>query len=209
MRNNLNRVAQPPHHLDVGHGPGGRRVLAVTGGKRAIVLAQQHVAACLARCRDQRVLQVVDPAACSRCEHCLDHAKIGPRRMARRRPHGDHHACQRRFRQQHVEIRRQAVERVHQDRLPLLPHVGRVMLARRVDQARDEALERITADEQAEALSIAQMQDAGCRAQQIVLEDLKELVARKVVEDVDELLFRMAARRKIDAANHARRLVAQ
>ena len=45
-------------------------------------------------------------------------------------------ARQHRFGQVHVELGARAVERLHQDRLPLLPQLGRVVLARRVDEAR-------------------------------------------------------------------------
>ena len=53
-----------------------------------------------------------------------------------------------------------AGERLHQQLLPLLAQVGAVAVARRVDQAGDEALEAVAVDEQPEALPFAEAQDA-------------------------------------------------
>src|SRR5207244_13134454 len=69
-------------------------------------------------------------------------------RSTRRCTHGHHHLRELRFGQVHIEIRARSVERLHQELLPFLPELGRVVLARGVDQARDEALERITRSEE-------------------------------------------------------------
>src|SRR4029079_3020232 len=102
-----------------------------------------------------------------------------------------------------------AVERLQQQRLPFLPHFGAVVLARRVDQTGDEALERVAAQEQAKALAVAEVQDSGRGTEQIVFADLEQLVARVVVENVDELLLAVAAGGQVDAADHVGRLVPQ
>ena len=74
----------------------------------------------------------------------------------------------------------------------------------------DEALERIAPHEQAKALPVAQMQDADRGAQQLVLGDLEQLVARIVVEDVDQRLARRGRRRGRSArANHVGDLAPQ
>ena len=126
----------------------------------------------------------------------LELAHVEGRNAARRRAHDDLDARQHRFRQMHVEFGAGAVERLDEDRLPLLAQLGRVVLARRVDEAGKEALERIAPHEQAEALALAEMQDSHRRAQQLVLGDLEQLVARIVLEDVDQRLAGVTARRQ-------------
>src|SRR5690242_19214059 len=95
-----------------------------------------------------------------------------------------------------VEIGALSVERAHQQPLPLLSHPRRVMLPRRVNHARDEALERVAAHEQAEALTVGEVKDARGDTQQLVFGDLEQLVARIAVENADQLLFGVAAVRK-------------
>src|SRR5713101_2612540 len=98
-----------------------------------------------------------------------------------------------------VEFRAGAAEGLHQNRLRLLAQLGRVVFARCIDQARQEALEAIPPDEQPETLPLSQMQDPYRRAQQLILANLEQLVARIGLENVDQRLAGMAARRKLRA----------
>ncbi len=157
---------------------------------------------------DQRIAQLIAPAPRSAGESRLKRAHIDVGDPARRGAHHDHHPRQRGFGQADIEIGGLAFEGLEQHRLPLLPHFGRVVLARREDQAGDEAFERIAAHEQAEALPVAQVQDSCDGLQQLVLGRFEQLVARVVVEDVDELLLGVPAGRQSGAADHARSLVA-
>ena len=61
--------------------------------------------------------------------------------------------------------------------------VGGVVLARHVDQAREEAPEDVAAHEEAGLLPVAQAQDAHRGVEQLVLVDLEQLVARIVLQD--------------------------
>ena len=79
-----------------------------------------------------------------------------------------------------------------QDRLPALPQLGGVALARHVDQAGHEALERIAADEQPESLPVTELEYSGRDAQQVGLRGLEQLVARIGGEDVLQRFPRMA-----------------
>src|SRR6266542_3298290 len=94
-----------------------------------------------------------------------------------------------------VEFRARAVEGAGQDRLPSLPQLGRIVLARRVDDAGQEATERIAPNEEAKALPVAEMENPRRRAQELVFAGLKELVARIRFEDVPQCLARVAAGR--------------
>src|SRR6266536_5375286 len=108
-----------------------------------------------------------------------------------------------------VEFRARAVEGAGEDRLPSLPQLGRVVLARRVDDAGQEAAERIAPDEEAKALPVAEMENPRRRAQELVFAGLKELVARIRFEDVAQRLARVAAGRHARTGDDVRRLAAE
>ena len=71
-----------------------------------------------------------------------------------------------------------------EDRREAPAQVAVVALARHVDEAGDEALERVAAHEQRDALALLQIEDADRGVEQLVLADLEQLVAREGVEDV-------------------------
>ena len=100
------------------------------------------------------------------------------RHLARRGAHREVDARQHGVAEQHVEVGAGAGERRHQDALELHAQVGRVRLARHVDQARDEAVERVAPDEQAQPLPLAEREDAERGFVQLVVGDLEQLVAR-------------------------------
>jgi hypothetical protein len=203
------RSREPRHHLEVGHGRAGEEVLAIGRGQRPGETPLELVAARLAERVDQRVLEIVVPAPRRQRKPCLQEANVEFRDLARHGAHRDHHPRQHGFGKVDVELRARAVESGVQDRLPLLAQLGRVGLARRVDEADDEALERIAPDEEPESLPLAQVQDAGRRAQEVVLARLEQLVARIGGEDVAERLAGMAAARHARAGDDVGRLAAQ
>jgi hypothetical protein len=84
-------------------------------------------------------------------------------------------------------------ERREQDRLPPFAQLGRIVFPRRIDEAGQEAFERITAHEQPKPLPLAKMQDPHRMAQQVVLADLEQLVTRIRFEDVGKRLGGVAA----------------
>ncbi len=200
---------QARHQLDVGDRCVRGDVVAVTRRQRAGELAIERVAARFAERRDERVAQVVVPAAGSLGEPFLELADVVGRNLPGHGPHGDQHARERRLGELHVELRARSVERLQQDRLPLLAQLRRVVLARRIDHAREEALEHVAPDEEAETLPLAEMQDPHRRREELVLADLEELVARVVVEDVDERLARVPALREARSRDDVRNLQAQ
>src|SRR6185312_15904104 len=75
--------------------------------------------------------------------------------------------------------------------------------------AREEALENVAPDEEAKTLPLAEMQDPHRGREELVFADLEELVARVVVEDVDERLARVPALREARSRDDVRNLQAQ
>ena len=203
------RSREVRHHLDVGHRRAGGEILAVGARQRRGKTVEELVAACLAERVDQGIPEIVVPAPRRQREPCLQLTDVECGNIAWRRAHGDHHARQHRLRQMHVEFRARPVERVVQDRLPLLAQLRRVVLARRVDEAHEETLEGIAPHEQPEPLPLAEVQDAHRRAQQLVLARLEQLVARIARENVEQRLAGVAAGRDPRPGNDVGRLAAQ
>ena len=184
---------QARHHLDVGYRFARGEILAVAGGKGVAELAEELVAPRLAQRLDQRLLQIVVPAPRRGDQPRFERTHVDVGNRARGRAHGDHDARQYRFGQIDIEFGARAVELPEQDLLPFLPQLGRVVLAGRIDQTRQEAFERIASHEQPEALPVAQVQYADGGAQQIVFGGLEQLIARIGLQDVDQGLAGMAA----------------
>ncbi len=102
-----------------------------------------------------------------------------------------------------------AVVGARQDVLDAQPELGVVAVARQVDEAGDEALERIAAGEEGDALALLQMQDAEGDVVELVLGDLEQLVARVGLEDVGEGLAVVAGRREAGARQAVGDLLAE
>ncbi len=71
-----------------------------------------------------------------------------------------------------------------------------VALARHVDEAGNEALQRVGAHKYGDTLALLQVEDAGYGVEQLVLVGLEQLVARKRVEDVQQSLAVVTRRRQ-------------
>ena len=87
-------------------------------------------------------------------------------------------------------------ERLFEDRREAAAQLAVVALARHIDEAGDEALQRVAAHEQGDALALLQVEDADRGVEQLVLVGLEQLVARKRVEDVQQSLAVVARRRQ-------------
>ena len=83
-----------------------------------------------------------------------------------------------------------------QDLLDPLPVPRVEALPRQEDETRDEAAERVAADEEADAPALAEMEDPERDLEELVLRDLEQLVARIRLEDLDERLVVVAAARE-------------
>ena len=80
---------------------------------------------------------------------------------------------------------------------------------RQVDEAGEEAVEGVPPDEEPHALALAQVQDRERDLAELGLRDLEQLVARVVLEDVDECLVVVASVRQSRAVEHGLHLPAQ
>ena len=171
---------------------GGVKVLAIGRvegvGKGALLGIRLFLAAC----RAQGIVQVVFPGTGGAHQASLDRLNVGLERLAGWRRHRDQDT------RQHVvaDLRRPArylaVERRGQNGLELAAQLGRKTFARRVDQARNEALEFVAPDELADARPLLQRHDLAGDAVQFVLGNLEQLVARIGVENVLQRLAVMA-----------------
>ncbi len=113
------------------------------------------------------------------------------------------------FVEMRVEIGDRAGERLCKDRGKALAQARVVALARHIDEAGDEAFERVAAHEQRDALALLQVEDADRGVEQLVLGDLEQLVAREGVEDVEQRLAVMALRGEAGALDRAPHLLPQ
>lgn len=97
-----------------------------------------------------------------------------------------------------------AAQPLEQQALHGQPHLGGVPVARQVDQAGEEPAERVAAEEQPGLAPLAQVQDGERDRQQLVHGDLQQLVAGIGLQDVEQLLARVAVRRHPRAGQHLR-----
>src|SRR4029079_9659482 len=100
-------------------------------------------------------------------------------------------------------------ERRFEDRGKALAQARLVTLARHIDEAGDEAFERVLAHEQRDALALLQVEDADRGIEQLVLGDLEQLVARQGIEDVEQGLAVMTLRYEPEAFDSAAHFLPQ
>src|SRR5262249_18116937 len=181
--------------LAIWHGAARSEGLAVSGGEGRPEAMEKLVAAGFAEFPDQRLLQIVLPPARRRHQTPLDVGHVRFRNLAGRRAHQDQGADQRRLGEEDVEIGADAVERIFEQLPPPFLQLGRVIFARGVDQAGNEAVERIAPHEETESLPRAELQNPGHYLQELRLADLEQLGARVSLDDVEQRLAGVAAGR--------------
>ena len=101
-----------------------------------------------------------------------------------------------------VECRQLSGERFGEDRGEALAECRVIALARYIDEAGDEAFERIAANEQRDALSFPEIEDPDDRLEQLVFRGLEQLVARQGVQNVQQRLAVVACRRQPGALDN-------
>ena len=127
--------AQLGHRPDIRYRIPRGEILAISRGKRGAKAAEVVIAARFAGRFDQRLLEIVLPSPRRGGEARLELAHVEGGNVARRGAHGDQDPRQSRLRQVHIELGAAAVECLGQDRLPFLPQLGRICLARSVNEA--------------------------------------------------------------------------
>ncbi len=187
----------------------GRKFLAVIAGERAFVAGKGLESRLLALRFDQRLLEAVGPGAASLDQTRLDLLAVVVGDAARRGLDDEVQPAQRIVAHMGVPVGDLAVEGGGEDPLEGQPQARVVAVARHEDEGGDEALERIAAQEQRDALALLQLHDAAGDLVEVVEADLEQLVARIVVEDVDQGLAGVAGRVVVGAADQIEDLLAQ
>jgi hypothetical protein len=193
----------------VGHRGACGHAFAVGQRERAAKTFEQFQAARLSLGLDQRIAQLIVPASRGRGQARFDGLAIPGRNLPGHGAHREVDARQRGIAQLHVVLGARAGKRIEQNRLQLHAQVGRVGVARHVDQARDEAVEGVGPGQQAQALAFAQRQDAHRVVVERVVGQLVELVARVGLHQMVQRLLQVAAGGEAGARGQAAHLAAQ
>ena len=197
---------KPLDPLDVRHRLPGREVLAIGTGERLAVPLEQRHRPLLAELLEERLAQVVRPRARRRGEPGLDLTDVVLRDRALLRVDDDVEASLDRLGDSRGVVDARPAERLLEDVLDPLPVLRAEALARQIDQAGEEALERVAADEQPHVPALAEVEDPERGREQLVLRDLEQLVTRVRLEDVEERLVVVAASEEAGALDHPLRL---
>ena len=187
------------------------RTVALAVGKREgrAPAIEQADAAGLTNAVDQRVSQFIDPAP-RRCGELVLHILVVDLgHLPRGGSHGEVDARKAAVAELHIEVGLGSRKRRHQDALELDAQIGRISLAQDIHQARDEAVERVAPDKQAQPLAFSQGQDAQGGVVQGVVGHLEQVIARVSFENVMQRLGQMAARRQAGAVSDGLGLAAQ
>ena len=157
--------------FDVGHRCASREIVAVGGGERVPIAPEQRGATLLAKPFDERVLEVVGPRTRRLGDLGLDRREIVVADRSRNRVDDEVQPRKHRLRDACTQVDAGPAERPQEYLLDPLADVGVVSLERQVDEARQEAPERVAADEEADAATLAEVEDPE--------RDLVELVRRR------------------------------
>ncbi len=186
-----------------------RRGVLLISGRKDFQAAQPSAALDFAGNRGNGFLDPVGPGAARFGETPFEGRHIDRRHRAARRRHQELDARQHRLVQMGGGIRHGSGEGLFQDFGEVLPQPAVVPLARNVDEAGDEAFERIAVHEQRDALALLQIENTNRRVEQILFADLEQEVAREGVEDVQQRLAVMAVGSQAGAGNRALHLLPQ
>ncbi len=194
---------------DVEDGLAREEVLPVGAGERLAVALEQPAGALLAVVLGERVAEVVRPLARRGGQAGLDLGGVVGRDAVRIRVDDIVQAREHRLGDARRVVDADPVEGLAEDLVDPPPVLGVEALAREVDEAREEAAERVPPDEEADAPPLAEMEDAERDLEQLVLGDLEQLVARVRLDDLDQGLVVVAARDQLRALEDTLRLAAQ
>ena len=172
-------------------------------------MVEQGHASLLAEMLDQGFAQIVLPASRDANQRSLEFANVDFRDARMTQAHHDQDAGQGRLRKMHLELGRYAVVGLGQRCLHAFALVGVVVLAGDVDQAGDEASEGVGADEQADALPLAEAKDPDRIVEELVYGGLEQLVARVLLENRHQRLAGMALGHETGMFDHRRDLASQ
>ena len=151
---------------------------------------------------DERVAQLVGPSARDRRELGLERGFVDLRGVGTRRLHHDVQPREHRITDEHGEVDLAPAERSLQHVEHRQSHLGRVAVAREVDQARHEAAEFVGAHEQAQPAPIAEAHDPEREPGETIGRETEHLVPRDRLEHVDQRSPPMTQRRRARTSEH-------
>ncbi len=200
---------EPLDPLDVRDCLASCEVLAIGAGERLAVALEERPGALLAELLRERVAEVVGPGSRRRREAGLDLGDVVLRSRARLRVDDEVDTREHRLGELRRVVDADAAQGLPEDLLdsPAIPRVE--ALARQVDETREEAGERVSADEEPHAPALVEVEDAERGLEQLVLRDLEQLVARVRLEDLDQRLVVVTALREPRSLDDALSLAAE
>ncbi len=203
------RVRERLEAADVADRRAGDPVGAVGRGERVAVALEERARALLALVVHQRLLEVVRPRARGRHEQHLGGAGVDLRPVTGFRVRHVVEPDEHRLGDPRRVVDRLRLGDIPQDRLDAAPVLRVEAVARNEDETGEEAPEAVAANEQAQPLALAEVEDPHRGLEQLVGVHLDQLVARVRLEDLDQGLLVVAARGERGAREHVLDLAAQ
>src|SRR5210317_1185609 len=195
--------------FDVVYGGDRVEILGVSGRKTLAKTAVQLETLFLAAVIDQRVAEIVLPGADRLGDAFFQGTDGDSRRAARFKPHDDMDPREVRVRELHCVLGLAAVAGVQQDPLDPFAHLGAVFVPRYENQAGNKPAELVAAHEQFYPLAFLQVEDAPGNSRQVLDRDLKQFVARVIVEYVHQRFAAVARAPEAGQFEYLRGLVAK
>ncbi len=205
----LGPVGQPVELEQVGDGALRAHFLLVGGREGLRIAVRQCLGLRRRALRGQRRAQPVLPGAQRLGDARLDALDVGRDLAARIGAHQQVQARQRRLGNLYPGLERLATQFLEQDALDALAGLGVVAVARHVQQAGEEALVGVAAQQQPHAPPLVEVDDAAEARDQLGHAGLEQLVPRVRLEHVHQRLAVVADRRDAEVIDHALHLVAQ
>ena len=200
---------EPFDPLDVVHRLARGEVLPVGARERLAVALEERTGPGFAELFRERVAEIVRPGSRRGGQPSLDLGDVELRHGALLGVDDEVEARQHRLGHAGRVVDARAGERLLEDLLDPLPVLRVEPLARHVDEAGEEASERVPPHEESHPAALAEVENAERGREQLVLGDLEELVARVRLEDLDERLVVVAALGQARPLDDALRLAAQ
>src|SRR6185312_7946125 len=123
--------------------------------------------------------------------------------------HNDVHACMDGAGDLHLRLDARAAESIEDDLLDPLPDFSAVAIARNVDEAGIEPVERVAASEQAHGAPLVEIDDSAHDADEVVHVRLEQLVSWISLEDVEHRFAIVAVRIEPEVLDDSLDLAAQ
>ncbi len=171
--------------------------------KRFLVATMQLDAGLFPILLNQGLQQPIAPRPSGLGEIGLDAFDVDVRNAARFCANHEESAGERRIGDVVVDRGVASLERFLQNQSRAIFEIRSVAIARHEDVARHESIEHVLAREERHAMPLLQKQNSARDVEEVRIGDLKEFVARKSLEDLDQRLAVVASRIESSAVQHA------